>query len=210
MDVLDGNDGAPERYQCQIAIQNNPSDFGFIVGPISISTIDDAGIPPSPIAASVKFNNYVVGKNLLSTNDSWHDSLKRREKDTLHRLKPWSASIRQALTLLGTISGLWFSYSVLAKLSFVNSIELWLTLFLSVSIIFWQVAYSAAKYFETFIDQRQNSANIFLTVGDDRAEEQREFRNRGYFRKAAAGVAVVLMELVFALTAAPIITAIWQ
>lgn len=87
IDVLDGNDGSPERYQCQVSVQNNPSAFGFVIGPISISNIDNAGLPPTPIAATVKYNNYVVGKNLLATIDDWESTLKQREQTLLKNLK---------------------------------------------------------------------------------------------------------------------------
>lgn len=210
IDVLDGNDGSPERYQCQVSIQNNPSRFGFVIGPVAFSPIDSAGLPPTPIAATVKYNNYIVGKNLLASIDDWEATLKRREISFLQKLKTWSSSIRQALTFLGSIAGLISSYRVLPYFISEDDWQKWAVSCILITAIFWQIASIAGKLVERYIDRRKEAANIVVTVGDQRDEDAQSKKNTTYARKAVASAGVVVFQIAIAVVASPIIGAIWN
>jgi lipid-A-disaccharide synthase-like uncharacterized protein len=204
IDVLDGNDGSPERYQCQVSVQNNPSSFGFVIGPISISNIESAGLPPTPIAATVKYNNYVVGKNLLGTIDDWESTLKQREQSLLKKLQRYSSYVNQLLVFLGSISGIIFAYRFLPFFIDSQNWQAWVTWFILIAVMFWQVASICGRLAERYIDRRQDPANIIITSGDQRAEDLRSKKNKSLAKKAILSASIVAIEVALAIMIEPI------
>lgn len=73
--AFEGKDGLLERYKVQVSCQNISGRLNFFIGPITIGRIEDAGLPPVPIHASVSYSNYILGKNLTGTIDAWVRSL---------------------------------------------------------------------------------------------------------------------------------------
>ena len=210
IDVFNQESELPERYQAQIAVQNNPSEFGFVIGPISFGPSEHAGIPGVPIQATVHFNNYIIGKNILSTIDNWHDNLKKREKDLLSKFKRWSATLREALTYCGTIAGIWFGQAITSNTLADSDWQVLAALYASIVFSFWQIAKFSGAYSERFIDRRQDHANLIVTTGDHRAEERRLKNNQSYFKKSFMGLIVVAFQISVAVMAEPIIMYFWE
>lgn len=209
VDILDANSGTPERYQSQISVQNNPSEFGFVIGPLSFSSIEHAGLPPTPIAANIKFNNYIIGKNLLSSIDDWEANLTVRDKDIFHKLKPWSAKIHEALSFLGAIAGLALAYKVIDLFTEEFTTSSIVGAYAIITLVFWQVAKFSGEACERFIDRHRGAANIIFTDGDKRFDEKRLKRNKSLTAKAILTGGVVMGQLALAIFAEPLIRVIW-
>lgn len=212
VDILDGNNQSPERYQCQVSVQNNPTSLGFIIGPLHFAPADQPGIPPVPIAATVEFNNYVVGKNLLNTIDEWEASLKRAGRGLAIKLRDYSQEMRRLILVLAVLSGVGFSHQIsgfLPSSAELNSnLQDWLAISAFSLVIFGYVGELAGRYAERFIDRQRNPRNIVITKGDENAEAKRLSRNKGYLARASIGVGIVVLQIATAVFAEPIIKAI--
>ena len=209
IDVLDGDNSTPERYQCQVSVQNNPRELGFVIGPLAISSVEHAGLPPTPIAASVTYNNYIVGKNLLAAIDDWEATLRVRENSFWRRMKRRSSAINGSMVFAGSIAGILFAYNFLPSFVAENDWRAWATYMAIIVAVFWKMASISGDFAEQYIDRRQEPANILITSGDQRAEDRRSKKNRGHLQKVLLAIAVVVSQIVLAVLAEPIIQLVW-
>jgi len=99
-------DNKLQFYKVQVAIQNLQMRHSIFLGPVILSRIEDAGLPPVPIHSSVEYSDYVMGKNLIGVFEQWADSLSTDEKPIINWLQKNSGKIRSIFVFLVTLAAL--------------------------------------------------------------------------------------------------------
>ncbi|MCF3974040.1 hypothetical protein [Paracoccus salsus] len=200
-DILD-SDRTPQRFKTQISIQNTPRAFGLTFGPISFQRIEDFGIPPVPIHATVEYSDFIVGKNLIGTIDGWEDALKKRDPTFFQKLSRQSERIRNSLTFITTLSAIYLC----ATLPDIFSASLYTSLIASAGIIYvgHNLGLFFAKKVEENIDRSSTFSNITLTDGDRNHNEKVEKRNRSAFRKALGFLSFCVLQVALSVVANPV------
>lgn len=207
LDVIRGENQTPERYEVQVSVQNNPAMFGIQIGPLGIRPVEGFEVPPAHLVAAVNFNNYILGKNILSTIEEWEKSLRRREAKVRNFFQKWSSSIRVVLGFLATLSGIYACRLPLAEVNFSepNAVAKFAIVSTAIIYTFHFVGSSLAKEVERQIDRQLPHNNITLTEGDKRALEKRAKRNGKTVAKSLLFFGGVATQVICSITA----TAIW-
>ena len=208
IDVLRGENETPERYSVQVSVQNNPAQFGIQIGPFGIRPVDGFDAPPAPLVATVNFNNYIIGKNLLSTIEDWEKALKRREAPIRKRFQSWSSRISAALTFVSTLAGIYACKLPLEALDLTQPNYLGLFILWSAATIyfFYTLGCFLASRVEREIDHQLPQSNITLTEGDKRLEERRSSTNRSKVLKSFGYLLGIVIQIACGLMA----TSIWS
>jgi hypothetical protein len=208
-DVIRNNGETPERYVVQASIQNLARSYGFMLGPITISQIGEFPIPPAPLASTVKYNNYILGKNLIGTVENWEDSLEKRENKWIQFLQNNSNIISNISIFLGAAAGIIFSTNVMSiyEVMMNNSLSLdeWIARCSLIVLVFVFIGKYSGEYFERHIDQYATPYNIILTKGDRNYDRKRVRNNTKILIKAGIGLLIVAAQLILGTWAPEII-----
>jgi len=181
--------------------------FGIQIGPLGILPVDGFQVPPAPLVASVNFNNYILGKNILSTIEDWEKSLKKRDTRYRDFCQKWSSSLRSVLSFSATLAGIYACRLPLSLVAEDTTRDLgWFILVCAAVVyIFHSVGGYFAQQVERHIDRQVPQNNITLTEGDKRAAEKRDSKNKKTLFKSGLFVLGVVVQLACSLAA----TAIW-
>jgi hypothetical protein len=196
-DVVRASEGSPERYKVQLSVQNTPAQFGLFLGPIAFSRIEDAGIPPVPIHASVEYMNYVVGKNLMSTIEGWEKALDHQDFGTIEFLQKHSSKIAQFLTFVSVLSGFLVCRAYLYNpndppFSSTSTIVYFMALTL---FLFYSVGKFFSQNIERYIDRQKPLSNLTLTKGDQKFNAKIKSGNRSNWIRVAMFSVAILVQI---------------
>ncbi|SIO44871.1 hypothetical protein SAMN05444722_2221 [Rhodovulum sp. ES.010] len=202
-DVLRGEKNDFERFEVEVSIQNNPAQFGIQIGPLGVRPVSGFEVPPAPIVAQVKFPDYILGKNIISTIESWEQALPRRATDFRKRVQKRSHMIRAATVFSTTAAALAACFIIynfrMEQLSSAFSLPSMLFLGALVTYCLHSTGSFFASQIERNIDRQRPHYNVILTAGDQRKEEQRKIENSKYRMRAIyfalASSAQVLVSL---------------
>jgi hypothetical protein len=206
LDVIRGENEAPERYTVQVSIQNNPAMFGIQIGPFGIRPVDSFEMPPAPLVASINFNNYILGKNIISTIEDWEKSLKRRDAPIRKIFQKWSSNIRSGLHFSATLAGI-YACNVLINLidfSSNNGVAIFMLWGAGIIYISHKVGSFLAFKVKWQIDRQVPQSNITLTDGDRRLEEKRARKNAISVFKSALFFSGIIIQIVCSIAATKI------
>lgn len=166
-------DNKLQIYKVQVAIQNLQMRHSIFLGPVILSRIEDAGLPPVPIHSSVEYSDYVMGKNLIGVVEQWADSLSTDEKPIMNWLQKNSDNIRSIFVFLVTLAAL------IGPIMYIESAapenyNIALLLFYASAFIY--TIHGLSKYFarllEHYIDIYAKINIISITRGDEKYEEK--------------------------------------
>lgn len=206
VDIVD-SDIQPKRFKSQVSIQNTPRGIGMYLGPISFQRIEDVGIPPVPIHASVEYNDFIVGKNILSTIDSWEKALTKQDHSIIRSFQRKSQYVRHFLEIGTTLAAIAFC-RVFAQdaASGASNASLFNFLVISTIIIFigHHLGSFLANQFESFIDRISSASNITITKGDQNHNQKILKKNKTYAFKSAAFFISCLLQIALGVAANPI------
>ncbi len=203
IDVLRGEDRIPERYTAQISIQNNPPAFGIQIGPLGIRPIDSFEAPPAPIAATVRFNNYIIGKNLIGTIENWEKSLTKVTREKTRWLQKKSSSISQAISVAGTFAGIYACRAFLGIIDDASPTTIGQFFIISAGVVF--AFHTLSEYLgrsvERNIDRLSGKSNISITRGDENRDVKIDKKNKVSIIKAISFSAGVVLQIVCSISA---------
>lgn len=178
-----GSDENLESYRVQVSVQNVGNKFGIYFGPIAISRIEDAGIPPVTIHATVDYKNYIRGKNILSTIDGWVEALPKEENKLVDFFE------RHGATLSGAAHKISVVLCVASILPFApseNGTIRQLGVYLSLSALWIVISWFFASYFSEKIKDLprkfRNSSTIVFTKGDENHDALIKSKNKTVLR----------------------------
>ncbi|MGJ8590384.1 MAG: hypothetical protein ACSHXW_20015 [Yoonia sp.] len=206
LDVIRGKNEVPERYSVQVSIQNNPAMFGIQIGPFGIRPVDSFEMPPAPLVASINFNNYILGKNIISTIEDWEKSLKRRESPVRKIFQKWSSTIRSGLHFAAALAGIYACNLLILLIDLSSENGLAIFILWSAGIIYtsYKVGSFLAFRVERQIDRQVPQSNITLTDGDRRLEEKRGRKNAISVFKSALFFSGIVLQIVCSIAATKI------
>ncbi|MBO1038694.1 hypothetical protein [Brucella pituitosa] len=191
-----------ERYKIQVSIQNIPARYQLYIGPITLGPVEDIGIPPVPIHATVQYSNYIRGKNIISTVDGWVNSLEKQDRKIIDRLQKWSHSISKTTLALVTLSAMIGCLSFVPPISANISDACYFILYCSIFIYCsYKVGGILSAFLERFIDMQTRNYAICLTRGDENASRKLEIKNRDYIRNSFIILAGIITQITCSITA---------
>lgn len=183
--AFEGSDGTLERYKVQVSCQNINNRINFYFGPITISRVEDAGLPPVPIHASVSYSNYIRGKNLTGTVDAWVRSLDVESGKPIKFLQKHSGKLPTLGKTIAAISAILGCLSIFPEnVSTVRE----LGLFLGYSALFvycsYCLSFMLASFLERQIDNYRPKSMITLTKGDENRNRKLDTGNAASVRRS--------------------------
>lgn len=174
-----------ERYRVQISIHNLNGRMPFLIGPISLSRVEDVGVPPVPVFLSVDYTDFIRGKNIVSTVEKWIEGLDKNEKKFLVKLQKHSDKIKQAMINMAVF------VSIFACSHFIPDVKggvAGLYVHISYALMFVFASYVFSKWMseqaETAIDRQRVPNVISLTRGDIKFDKKLSSDNSAYVKKA--------------------------
>lgn len=192
-DIVRKSSDVPERYSVQIALQNlSAPPVGFVFGNIAVTEVGEFTTPPAPIAATVRYVNYTLGKNILAAIDDWEQSLRRGDSKFILWAQKKSNLISKILLATSLISGVLAAGALCA---YQDTIADTLTAFTLVWLIFGIIGYFGSEIFERGIDLIAPSSVICLTKGDERSNERRKRQNIFKGARALAMIALTVTQM---------------
>lgn len=199
----------PERYVVQLSVQNNPASFGIRIGPLGITPIDAFEVPPAPIACTIEYSDYILGKNLLGTVEEWEKALPSHESPILDRLQRRSSFIARMITGLSTAAAV-FACRVLSPSADAGSAELFMSIIYSALLVLiaFYIAREVSRQIERSIDVMQRPQNIIVTQGDINGEAARKKSNRGNTLRATVWILLVVLQAILTIFIERIVTEI--
>ncbi|MDI3335051.1 hypothetical protein QKW60_01385 [Defluviimonas aestuarii] len=211
-DVIRNKGETPERYVVQVSIQNMPGSRGFVLGPISIGPMGEFPTPPSPIAMTVSYNNYILGKNLISTVEQWERALERREHKWITGLQRRSSLIAEVAFVVGIVSGVLAAANITSIYTILDisrlSTEQWIIRAALCVVVFSYIGKVTGEFTERHIDKYSLPNNITLTKGDRNHQSKLAKSNTRTLVKSAVGFALVIFEIVVGTWAAEIVPSV--
>lgn len=168
LDVLRSAEGQPERYSVQVSVQNTPRRFGFMIGPIGISTIGPSETPPVPIFCRINYNNFILGKNIISTIEDWEKSVRKPENKTVNWMQKHSAEVAVFLQWLSVAACFWLCWGLRNYFSVSDTEGLSVWMLYSAAAISFGFGFGRiiGRSAEREIDRYSPLSNITLTSGD--------------------------------------------
>ena len=179
--------GEVQRYKTQVSVQNTPSRFGLMLGPIRVQSVSDFGIPPVPIHASVEYTDFIIGKNLITTIDKWEKSLPRREPIVPNWISKNSDKFQLMLeisTTLASIAACRFYTQIWPSQQYPGAqFPILLT---TAATIF--VGFHLGRFFSSQMQKNivrvKTASNITITSGDSNYDSSIKSGNRNNARRA--------------------------
>jgi hypothetical protein len=203
------DDGTLERYKVQVAVQNVPGQYHFFFGPITLRRIEDAGLPPVPIHSSVEYSNYIKGKNLTGTIDSWVKSLDINDRKIVSLLQQNSRKIAIGGQFFATFAAI--SGSILFIPMNSGSLEE-IAYLAGYSAAFIYLAMNLGKILsgmvERNLDRHESQNTISITKGDLSRNRQIEKKNNSVMRAAAFFGTGILIQILCSIAASYIFESI--
>lgn len=192
-DVIRNNDEVPERYVVQMSVQNLGPSIEIFLGPISLSSPGKFPVPPAAISATIRYNNYILGKNIIATIDSWEKSLEVDDNKIIEFLQGQSNRISRGIFYLSSLGGVLFSsgLTLIPSLTF----QFWLIYSAACALIFSFAGYEIGKFVERNIDHYTDGNIITLTRGDIKRNNMLGKRNRNVLLKAFAATFLFFIQL---------------
>lgn len=200
-DVVRNDGETPERYVIQVSIQNFPHDsFGFILGSMALAKAGEFPAPPAPLSATIRYNNYILGKNLIATIENWESTLEVREQKVVRNLQKNPSLFPEIGFFIGTVSGIILAGNLSAfysgfKLEDVD-FRLWIMWAALAVFTFSFFGRISGKFAERHVDRYTPGNNITLTKGDHNFEKNLLKRNKESLLKAGFGTLIILMQLI--------------
>ena len=193
--VFRGEDSTLERYVIQLSIQNlsTTASMGIMFGPIAISQPGTFAIPPSPVSCTVRYNNYILGKNLAAAADGWVAGLENVQSRTLKNIQRRSDTISECIFFLATIFGLVFSLQLHSVGIF--QLQDWLIYSAMIVFSFSYLGRVIGKSVERNIDRISVRDPLCITRGDRNESANREKRNQRLVLKAVFGFSLFLIQV---------------
>lgn len=199
-----------ERYSVQLSIQNIPHRFGIYLGPINVRRIEDAGIPPVPIHTTVEFSNYVRGKNIINTIESWIRSTKINERNFIAQLQRSSRKIASLCSFSITLTTI-IGCMIFIPPNDANIRDLGVSIYFS--IIFIYLGHKIGRILSNFLEQQidtQSRGNIIsLTNGDDIVQRKISNRNNTAIIKSILTAITILTQITVNIASDYIKDALW-
>jgi hypothetical protein len=197
-----GSDQALERYKVQVACQNMNSRFNLYLGPITLSRIEDAGLPPVPIHSTVSYSNYIRGKNLSGTIEEWVKSLDVEDRSYINFLQKHSGKFPRYGQSLATISALLGCVAFIpgdtASIGELGSFICYAAICIYISYI---VGYTLASLAERQIDRHRSKNMIAFTNGDKKFDQMVDGKNKKSMRNASFYAVGIIVQIACSLTA---------
>lgn len=192
--VFRGEDQILESYGIQLSIQNlsESGSMGIMFGPIAISQPGTFPVPPSPISCTVKYNNYILGKNLVSAADGWVASLDVIENSLLKHAHRNSDKLRELVFFLATIFGLVAALSLHKMEIFFQ--EEWIIYAAITVFSFSYFGRFVGKWIEKNIDRISVRDPLCITRGDDQYAKSRKSKNKRLIIKAILGILIFFVQ----------------
>lgn len=206
-DIVRNEGETPERYVIQVSVQNLSSRMAIFLGNISFGAVGEFPTPPAPISVTVRYNNYILGKNLLGAIDAWEAALDKSTNKWIDRLKSHSHHARAVIQFFTILSGVAFSQGLLAHFDAIkiNDIRIWLVYSAYSMLIFGAVGYVLGLVAERNIDRHSNKPNIILTNGDRKYLKDIERSNIKRLAKSSIALFLVIFEIILGVWASDII-----
>jgi hypothetical protein len=193
-----------QSFKVQVSIQNDVPKIGMFIGPISLLRMDNIGIPPVPMLASIDYNDFIMGKNLLSTVESWERGLPKREPTGLRKLQEHSHKIRNAINLLSRASSIYlclFLASLLDAATNLNNFVIWVTY----SFLFIYLASELGRFVgrrvERNIDAIDAGPNFTFSRGDLNHEKKIRTNNKNFKTHAILYFSASVVQILLSVTA---------
>lgn len=192
--VFRGKDKNLESYGIQLSIQNlsESGSMGILFGPIVISQPGAFPVPPSSIFCTIKYNNYILGKNIVSSADGWVGSLDIFETPILKKAQKNSDKIREIIFFFATISGMFVALG-LHKIN-VFSHEQWIIYGAMTTFSFAYVGRVIGKWVEYNIDRISVRDPLCITRGDNLAASTKKRANTRYMFKVFLGIIAFFVQ----------------
>ncbi|MDV7201556.1 hypothetical protein RYZ18_09480 [Roseovarius sp. 10] len=193
-------DNKLQIYKVQVAIQNLQMRHSIFLGPVILSRIEDAGLPPVPIHSSVEYSDYVMGKNLIGVVEQWADSLSTDERPIINWLQRNSGKIRSIFVFLVTLAAL------IGPIIYIKSVgpenyNIALLLFYASAFIYTIHEFSKqlARLLEYYIDSYKKKNTISITRGDTKYEEKIDISNKKLILKSITVFISLLIHIALGL-----------
>ncbi|NVK45466.1 MAG: hypothetical protein HWE33_04105 [Rhodobacteraceae bacterium] len=187
----------PERYSIEVAIQNQPAELGFRLGPLNMVRASSFALPPVPIACKVEGSSYVLSQNLISRIEQWENGLRKQNNFFVDKLRPQSHKVREVASFLGSFSFLGIAYAVRpnAPTSTIPDLAEWILVSVSALAIFYGLATVLSRGIERNIDRHQSLNNFIMTKGDRNQDEKVSKNNQSLTIKSLVYLTSIVIQI---------------
>lgn len=154
----------------------------------------------SDLMVKVEYNNYILGKNIISTVQSWGDGLELKETNKWISIKQ-SSRLNFYITLIGWTSGFLFSLAIpniLFNIVSENNLFLYYCILLSSASIFLFgiIGARAGDIVERSLDSRGLQNTFTLTNGDRKWNSEVRNKNKSLISRAFIFCSIAVGELI--------------
>ncbi|SMX49251.1 hypothetical protein MAA8898_04237 [Maliponia aquimaris] len=202
LDVIRVEQELPERYEVEISVFNIMKEIAISFGPIRISSGEIDVSPTVSMQANVKYINYVLGKNIMSTIEDWEGALEKEESSFRKTVSRLSNRFPHIGKTVGSVAGLVFAFrlgdSFSAFFPAFSEAGTYLFFYGVSFVIFSALGNELGRRVSRSLESHKSPLNFVFTRGDSIRNESVRRKNRITVRKALIYVSLIALELIVA------------
>ena len=188
----------PEKYSIQVSAQNMTNSSNVYFAPITFARVGEFPTPPAPLAVSIVYNNYILGKNIIANIEGWESALDKKRNKIIEWLQKHSYRLRELLTYFSVFAGIVASHQLISVMIVSDNFRLatWISYSCYVFFFFVLVGSLISRFAERSIDRYSDRANIIITKGDSKDDSSISRKNLWNLIKAGIGVIWFAVQIV--------------